>query len=176
MKETYIFTWGGVSDVSHLRVVIPLCVAVCCSLLQCDTVCCSVLQCELQDVALCCKLHITLHPQAGHAAIDSVMCVTWHIRVCDMTHWLIMWFIHMKGFDLSMWDDIFFSCGTTYWYVTLFIYTCGTFLSLVWLIHMCDMTHSYVWSHSFICVTCLIHICDMTHLHVCHDSFDLTHS
>jgi len=35
-----------------------------------------------------------------------------------------------------------------------------------WLIHMCDMTHSYVWHDSFICVTRLIHICDVTHSYV----------
>ena len=32
---------------------------------------------------------------------------------------------------------------------------------MTWLIHMCDMTHSYVWHDSFICVTWLIHMCDM---------------
>jgi len=36
---------------------------------------------------------------------------------------------------------------------------------------MCDMTHSYVWHDSFICVTWLIHMCDMTHSYVSHDSF-----
>jgi len=56
---------------------------------------------------------------------------------------------------------------------------------------MCDMTHSYVWHDSFICVTWLIHMshsichwydafnvshialamCDMTHSYVWHDSF-----
>ena len=56
---------------------------------------------------------------------------------------------------------------------------------VTWLIHMCDMTHSYVWHDSFICVTWLIHVCYMTHLvretvvtrvtwlnHLC----DMTHS
>jgi len=36
---------------------------------------------------------------------------------------------------------------------------------------MRDMTHSYVWHDSFICVTWLIHMCDMTHSYVWHDSF-----
>ena len=36
-------------------------------------------------------------------------------------------------------------------------------LRVTWLIHMCDMTHSYVWHDSFVCVTWLIHMCDMTH-------------
>ena len=40
---------------------------------------------------------------------------------------------------------------------------------------MCDLTHSYLWYASFICVTCLIHVCDMTltclmHIYVWHDS------
>jgi len=43
--------------------------------------------------------------------------------------------------------------------------------SYVWLIHMCDMTHSYMWHDSFICVAWLIHICDMTHSFEWHDSF-----
>jgi len=34
------------------------------------------------------------------------------------------------------------------------------------MIHTSDMTHSYVWHDSFICVTWLIHTCDMTHSHV----------
>jgi len=37
---------------------------------------------------------------------------------------------------------------------------------MTWLIRTCDMTHSYVWRDSFMCVTWLVHICDMTHSHV----------
>ena len=50
--------------------------------------------------------------------------------------------------------------------------------------HMCDMTHSYVWHDSCICVTWLIYMCETIHvwrdaflcvtwrIHVCwHDSF-----
>ena len=36
---------------------------------------------------------------------------------------------------------------------------------------MCDMTHSYVWHDSIICVTWLIHMCDMTHSYVWHGKF-----
>ena len=35
---------------------------------------------------------------------------------------------------------------------------------------MCDMTHSYVWHDSFVCVTWHIRMCDMTHSYVWHDS------
>ena len=60
------------------------------------------------------------------------------------------------------------------------------FICVTWLIHMRDMTHSYVWHDAFICVTWRIHMCDMTHSYVWHDSFifvtwlihmrDMTHS
>jgi len=36
--------------------------------------------------------------------------------------------------------------------------------------HMCDMTHAYVWHDSCICVTWLMHMCDITHAYVWHDS------
>jgi len=83
---------------------------------------------------------------------DSFVCVTWLIRMCDMTHWYVWhdsftcvtWLVHM-------WD-------MTHLYVWHDSFTCVT-----WLIHMCDMTHSYVWHDSFMFVTWLIHVCDMTH-------------
>jgi len=46
----------------------------------------------------------------------------------------------------------------------------NTFLSVTWLVHICDMTHSYVWHDSFICVTWLIHLCDVTHSYARLDS------
>jgi len=42
---------------------------------------------------------------------------------------------------------------------------------VTWLIHTCDVTHSYMWHDSIICVKWLIHICDMTHSYVWCDSF-----
>jgi len=46
-----------------------------------------------------------------------------------------------------------------------------SFLCVTWLIPMCDMTHSYVWHDSLICVSWLINMWDMTHSYVWHDSF-----
>jgi len=46
-----------------------------------------------------------------------------------------------------------------------------TFLCVIWLIHMCDITRSYVWYYSFICVILLIHMCDITHSYVWYYSF-----
>jgi len=49
-----------------------------------------------------------------------------------------------------------------------------SFICVTWLIHICDMTHSYVQHDSFICVTWLIHMCAMTHSYVWHDLFTCT--
>jgi len=40
-----------------------------------------------------------------------------------------------------------------------------------WLVHMCLLTHSYVWYNSSICVTWRIHMFYTTHSHVWHASF-----
>jgi len=42
---------------------------------------------------------------------------------------------------------------------------------VTWRIHMCDMTHSYVWHDAFMCVKWLIHMCDISPAHAWHDSF-----
>jgi len=42
------------------------------------------------------------------------------------------------------------------------------FICATWLIHMCDMAHSYVRHGSFICATWLIHTCDMSHSYEWH--------
>jgi len=72
-----------------------------------------------------------------------------------------------------MWYDWFI-------YVTWLIHPCDmthsyiwydSFICVAWLIYICDMTDSYVWNDWFIYVTWLIHIWDMTHLYVWHDSF-----
>jgi len=47
----------------------------------------------------------------------------------------------------------------------------GMFICVTWLVHMCDMTRSYVWHDSIICVTWLVHMCHMTRSYVWHDSF-----
>jgi len=68
----------------------------------------------------------------------------------------------------------------THSYVTHLYMWHDSFICVTWLIHMCDMTHSYVWhvTHlymwhdSFICVTWLIHMCDMWRIPTC----DMTHS
>ena len=80
----------------------------------------------------------------------SFKCVTWRIRICDMTHsyvWhdsfiRVTWFIH--------------KCTMTHSYVCH-----DSFIYVTCLICMRDMTRSYVWHDSFIHVTWLIHTCKL---------------
>jgi len=77
-------------------------------------------------------------------ASRRVLCVSWLIPTCDMTHSLC----DINGFHVRH-----------YWF------PCAT-----WLIPMCDMTHSHVRHDSFPCATWLIPVCDSTHSNVRHDS------
>jgi len=53
------------------------------------------------------------------------------------------------------------------------------FMSVTWMIHVCDTNDSCVWYESFMCVTCLMHEWDINHscvwydsiISACHDSF-----
>jgi len=113
---------------------------------------------------------------------DSFICVTWLIHMCDMTHVhvhsyasYVTWLIH------SLWRNLF--CATWLFYSV----TCDSFICVTRLIHLCDMAHSFcvicpdnsVWHDAFIRVTRLIYSHDMTHSSVWHGSFILckmTHS
>ena len=111
------------------------------------------------------------HPYVWH---DSFICVTWLIHMFDMTQ-LYVWH---DSFICVTW--LIYMCDMTNSYVNALTTYCNTlqhspshgeqdyrvnstapcmwydsFICLIWLIHMCDMTNSY----------------DMTHLYVWHDSF-----
>ena len=109
-------------------------------------------------ILICCLLHY--------------VCVTWLIRMCDMTHsyvWCdlrVTWLPHVCNMTHPcVWNS-------NVWHETE---SCVTFL--------CEVTHSYVWHHLFTRVTWLIHMwhmticmCDMAHSHVgCMYMCDLTH-
>jgi len=44
-------------------------------------------------------------------------------------------------------------------------------LTRIGLIHVCALTHLYVWHDSFICVTWFVHMCDIVHSYSSHDAF-----
>jgi len=87
---------------------------------------------------------------------DSFICVTWLIHMCDMPH---------KGAsrcDLTyvfamahshVWRD---SCICVTWLIKehhdvisdMSSYGSFTFTCVTWLMHMCDVTHSYLWHDS----------------------------
>jgi len=128
---------------------------------------------------------------------DSFIRVTWLIHMCDVTHLLLIlcvtWLIIINATWLIHKCDVTHSCGT--WLIHVgrdsFIYrnyvwhdsficswgtVCGdAFISVTWLIHVCDVTLSLVWRDTFMSVTGrmtrLLHVCDMTHSCVWHDSF-----
>jgi len=79
----------------------------------------------------------------------AFLCVTWLIELCGFLRFFMVYFY--------VWRDSFLTCGVA----------C---ISMWWLIPMCDVTYSYVWRGSFICVTWLIPMCGMTHCYVWHDS------
>jgi len=100
---------------------------------------------------------------------DTCRIYSYMRQVSDMTHSYVRllrinyeyFLFPLSSPPLSAWAPLLYIIH----YYILYC-TCTT-----WLIHMCDMTHSYVWHDSFICVTWLIHMYDMAHSYVCHDSF-----
>ena len=93
---------------------------------------------------------------------SSFMCVTWLIHMRDMTH-------------LHVWQHLCVSWLSHMCDMTTVLDPLGYSTSLI---HVCDMTHSYVCLNSFILMTCLIHTYDVTHSYVWNDSSmcDMTHS
>jgi len=102
---------------------------------------------------------------------------TWRLHTCDMTHsfvwhdsfecgtWLWWRFLHLSWRVVSRWA----ACMYIYMYMEIYIYIYKFYLSIsilasflvsgftmsslsndeTRLIHMCDMTHSYVWHNPF---------------------------
>jgi len=68
------------------------------------------------------------------------ICVTWLIRMCDMTHS----YVRHDSFICATW--LIHMCDMTHSYVRH-----DSFICVTWLIHMCDAT-------PFMCVTALIHM------------------
>jgi len=94
---------------------------------------------------------------------DAFVCVTWRIRMCDMTHSDVSCRSYVGRAPR---DQNEFACCRC---IKLHLLQQGLIRLLP--LHMCNMTHAYVWHDSFECVTWLIGTCDMTHSYVWHDSF-----
>ena len=90
-----------------------------------------------------------------------------------MKHYDVTWLVHTwyKAFMCVPWliatcDLTQSLCDMTHSYVYH-----DSLICVPWPIHMCDMTHWYVWHDSLICVPWLVDMCAVTHWYVCHDSF-----
>jgi len=118
---------------------------------------------------------------------DSLLCVTRHLYICDITRWCGP--VMCVSSPIHCWDTMWLH---SYAYVWLGICICATWLvdaaqSCVWHalfivetwcdslicicvnrhLYMCDMTR---WCSPVMCVTCPIHSWDMmwlTHMHMC---------
>jgi len=99
-----------------------------------------------------------------------------YMNECNL-FWVIFFWIS-GGCDFQdsprMYD--FFCCfqkitdSCVYWLVHTRLYVYMHSLDIA-LIHMCDMTHSYVWHSAFIFGTWVIRMCDIAHSYVWHDVF-----
>ena len=121
---------------------------------------------------------------------DWLICITWLFHVCDMTHlrvWRdsLTWIVtenYLKDWHLLTVTPIFeFMRHVTRMNKSRHAWV----MSHAWMSHVthmnqshhtngrgiawkndicsCDMTYSYAWHDSFICVTWLIYVCDMYH-------------
>ena len=80
--------------------------------------------------------------------VNRLICVTWLIHTCDMTHLCYCFFCH--------WDMT--HLYATHWYVRHDSFICET-----WRIHTRDMIGSYVRHTSFTCATWHMHTQDMSY-------------
>jgi len=114
---------------------------------------------------------------------DSLLCVTRHLYICDITRWCGP--VMCVSSPIHCWDTMWLH---SYAYVWLGICICATwlvdtgdaswscvwhalFIVQTWLTPMFDSTPVYVWHDSSICVTWLVHDWFKTHPYVSRDSF-----
>ena len=65
---------------------------------------------------------------------------------------------------INVCDMTLYTYAMTHWCMSQ-----DSFVFVMWLIKVCDTTHSYIWRDILMYVTLFIHICDMTHLCMWHD-------
>jgi len=138
---------------------------------------------------------------------DSFICETWLIHMCDMISFICeTWsysYVRYDSFICETWSHSYVRYDlihmwdlTAVWYSHVLTFICSRLIVFIYCIHILsfdkahatscfEVTHSYVWHDSFICVTWLvhnvwhdsfigetrlIHMWDMTHSHARHDS------
>jgi len=115
---------------------------------------------------------------------DSLICVTWLIYMCDMTH-LYVWHDTFSTYVWFRCEEM--QCSQIYmnesWHTYKWVmsHICWWHLCMwhtwmsqgrsVWLSHTCGMTLSFVWYDKLMCVTWHIHMCETPHPYVWHDIF-----
>ena len=119
-----------------------------------------------------------------HAWHDAWICVTWLIRMCDMSHWYVWhdsltcvtWLV-----DCVTWLSDMCVMRLTHICNQTFFFDLGnvSLACVTWLIHMWKVTYSHVCHAACICVARLIYTCDMPHSYAWHDdawhdSFDVS--
>ena len=137
----------------------------CCSVLQCVAVCCSVLQC----IAVRCSVMHVLQ-RVAVADTNLLHCKRQGTFVC------VTWLIHTHARQET---GLIHMCDVTHSHacptrdITDSYVWRDSFICVTRHIHMCDVTNSHACpsrDRTYSCVTWLIHMCDVTHSHVC-DSF-----
>jgi len=101
------------------------------------------------------------------------ICNTWIIRIYVRAHLYMTWLVHISVCRDSftyvthesfvyMWHDLF--THVTWRISSISVHVChDSFMHVTY-------DHSYLWQGSFIYVTWLIHICDVAHSYMCHES------
>jgi len=103
------------------------------------------------------------------------VCISFHVCAMSHSHAWHVDFQYVAGLiqkcEITCW---FHDCDMTdsYQWVTGLIHMFDvTHLSVLWLVHMCDVADACVCQVSFACEAWLIHVCDMPHSFVWYVSF-----
>jgi len=152
---------------------ISICVCAHFSVCVCACMCACV--CVLVGVNIACAnvhlayLNVTRMNESRHKYIWAM----WHIWMRHGTHMTdschtcacVMWHVWMSHV-IHMNESVTHMYESYMWHVSFICYIRrDSFIYVTWLIHLRDMTHSYMWhDSSSIYATWLIHMCNMTRL------------
>ena len=121
------------------------------------------------------EISLTLMSHHSYMRHDSFMCETWLVHIWDMTrsymrHDSFIYETRLVHMRHLVRDNHWKLRQTDQTQKILLLLVDDSSVCETWLIHVWDMTHSYVRHDSFICETCLIHMWDMTYSCMRHDS------